>query len=166
MSQFLPDTLEFLTLLGFNISIDFDENLRIEPPRDCSATKIAELLAAEFAAPLAQQVVWRAQRERKQYLGGPFNGQQHGESNGFTPCLAARVRRGHWAAYFLVDDGRAFFMGLATSERKAKLLAWERGEPKYGDMCAAVRLGREYLSRGGVADDEPDQTFESSDEED
>ncbi len=131
-NRWMPDTLRFLTELGFDMYIDLDQVLQIDYPEGLTAHQIAMRLGAEYRDELAVAVRHRAMLERHQFIGGPFNGEPHRLSNAFSPLVSMRVSRANWAAYFLVDDGRAFFQGMATSEKKARQLAWQRGGPIHG----------------------------------
>lgn len=63
-------------------------------------------------------------RKRIGFVGGLLNGKPVGRrSRYWLGCgcwIPNRVKRGRWEVYEEQRDGRAFFRGYATSERKAK----------------------------------------------
>ncbi len=115
--------IKFLRALGFGFHLDWDGSLLIEEPDYLSASDVLEALGAwreEWRNILARQVTYEAQRDRSFFHGGPSHGKRHGRdarrAEYFVGCNVARAK---WAVYKVVPDGRAFFQGYATSERKA-----------------------------------------------
>ena len=89
----------------------------------------AELLR-KCSRSLVQEISDDARRHRRQYVGGPANGQRFTLMQATRNWLAVRIKRGKWAAYYCpspYDDGRAWFVGEAASERKARQLALRHG---------------------------------------
>lgn len=123
----LRNTFELVRQLGWKLGLDLDGVLTIEPPPSVSVEAITDLLSKAERV-LVEEVKADAQRQRAQYVGGPMNGQQHGFYGHGKP-LPVRIKRGQWAAYYLHkwDDRRAFFVGMATSEAKARQLAKRKG---------------------------------------
>lgn len=124
----LTCTRHLVEALGFKLELDLDSDLLISPPPTINVEDVTRLLIACSNA-LAYEIDSDAKRQRRQFVGGPFNGQKH-RSLGWAHWLAKRVKRGKWAAYYMPDpdfDGRAFYVGEAPSERKARALAYDRG---------------------------------------
>lgn len=129
----LAATVHFVRELGFTLSLDLDGGLIVKYPPTVSVEAMNELL--EKCAPhLAHQIKVEANRERRQFVGGPLNGQRHGEYGGWQRHIVWHLGRGRWAAYYMCvrspgefDDGRAFYVGEATSQAKARKLASTQG---------------------------------------
>lgn len=137
----LPDSLRFLEWLGFEFSIDFDDELVIElrKARWVDETR-CRAWATHYAVAIKQALRWRAARERKRFLGGPWDGWPHDHS-GYcsfhivlpTACRLPGVKgaKSIWSAYRLMKDGRATFVGNASSKEKALCLLYpERANKK------------------------------------
>lgn len=123
----LTHTLYFVRRLGFELGLDLDGELEIAAPAAVDPEAMTGLLR-ECAKSLAHELKDDARRSRKQFVGGPCNGQRYGFT--CSPWVAKRLRRGKWAAYFIpdeYDDCRAFYVGEATSEGKARKLALTQG---------------------------------------
>lgn len=140
MSRRLPTLVQFLQRLGFEIGEDFDGQWNFHCPQHLTMTP-GEIGRAMM--PYADQVVseirGRMAWERRQFVGGPFNGQQYGGSP-WMHRFVLKVARAKWAVYVVKDrhnrmDQRAFFVGLATSESKGRRLAWDY-QVKIGHMDA------------------------------
>lgn len=118
--QHLPDTVRFLESLGFTFHLDWDDELQIDYPEDLTPERIA-LTLGEYRQHIVRTLKNRAEHDRMQLVGGPFNGERHGWTTCWGRTLHARkVKRAWWAAYQLQEDGRAIFKGYATSEKKAR----------------------------------------------
>ena len=117
--------VELLEAVGFEFHLDYDGELLIEAPAGLTAFDlVAELRNVRFEQDLRNAIVRRAARNLRQCVGGPMNGQPHGGSYweiGPTYHLA----RAQHAAYATARDGRAFFVGNATSKRKARALIFD-----------------------------------------
>lgn len=123
----LAYTRHFVERLGFKLGLDFDNALIIEHPNAVPIEAVIELLT-KCQASLIAEIKCDAARERRQYVGGPVNGQKIGLSH--SHWLTVHVGRGRWAAYYSplpYRDGRAFYVGEATNQRKARLLAAHDG---------------------------------------
>lgn len=113
----LPNTIRFMRQLGFEFHLDWDGELEIEYPLDLTPGQIAQALLSHDRE-IACVVKRQAACDREQCVGGPFNGRRHEWLRGNLEGL--RVKRGCWAVYLVVPDGRAFFQGFASSEKKAR----------------------------------------------
>jgi len=111
--------LRFAEALGIQPSMDWDDSVSIEYPEVVCRSEMEAALAPVKDC-LAREFTIRARRRREVLVGGPFNGQP----NRWDYCRGAtfgrRVARAHWAVYREGDDGRAFFIGFASSQRKAR----------------------------------------------
>ena len=128
--------LEFLEAVGCKFSMDWDSHVIVAVPEELSHIQIREAIEP-FAKELSRQVRYRAKRRRSVFVGGTLNGQEvgtqargtygHHMPNGrYGYWIRHRIKRGCWEVYEEdAKDGRAFFRGYATSERKAR-----RGEIK------------------------------------
>ena len=128
--RYLPDTLKFLRMLGFKFYLDFDEQLVIEEPGDVLEMSRIMWIVDQCRDRIKQTVQHLAKRDMEQFVGGPFNGQRHDKS--WYCChreVAKRIGPRQWAAHRLVKDGRAFFVGITTSEKKARALGREAMAP-------------------------------------
>ena len=118
----LPDTIRFLESIGFTFSLDFDEQVEIEYPEDVTPRYIATEVG-KYHESIRNALNSRAKILRRQFVGGPFNGDRHGRFPwSANKIIARQVRRAMWAVYEIRDpnDGRAWFLGYASSEIKAK----------------------------------------------
>ncbi len=126
--------LRFLESLGVHFVMDWDDAVTITVPESVSWAEIQQALKP-FGERLMEQVRCRAKRQRSVFVGGQLNGQQVSDSlpwvrtsggiHRMAKCeygywIRHRLKRGCWEVYEEVPDGRAFFRGYATSERKAK----------------------------------------------
>jgi hypothetical protein len=72
-------------------------------------------------------IIWllqaRAKAELECCVGGPWDGQRHGYWPG--KCICDREEPLRWIVYVVLDDWTAKFLGYATSQKKARKLAWE-----------------------------------------
>jgi hypothetical protein len=124
----LTMTLALVRELGFELGLDLDNSLLIEPPAAVTVEQIVELLRS-CEPSLVQELQDEARRARRQFVGGPLNGRRHGML-GCCKAIPMKISRGRWAAYWIAgdyNDGRAFFVGYATSECKARRLALQAG---------------------------------------
>ena len=131
------DLLTFVRDLGFKVGLDYDDALIVESPLSVNPGDVAKQIERHGDTIIGEL---RGEREHalRRYIGGPLDGQsacgvyappcRHPDgtySNGFR---GFRVRdesgkriRAKWAVYeFDRRDGRAFFRGYATSEKKAR----------------------------------------------
>jgi hypothetical protein len=119
-----PDLITVLRWAGFELELDYDDELVITHPEDIDPKALAEYLGECHGAKIRDTLKARAYWERHQCVGGPFNGRRHGLTWG--DIFVLRVRRGAWAAYAVGKDGRAMFAGIASSEAAARRLAKQR----------------------------------------
>lgn len=126
MNWRLTYTRHFVRELGFTLGLDFDGALIIERPEAVSVEAIVELLV-KCQASLQSEIKADADRQRRQYVGGPYNGQRHGV-DGWNRALTVPIARARWAAYWVGErDPRAFYVGETTSMTKARQLAKQNG---------------------------------------
>ena len=125
--------LRFLESLGVEFDMDYDETVSVTVPESVSRAEIEEAVKP-FGKQLTEQVRYRAERQRSVFVGGQLNGQEvswqgpgrrgcgHRMANGsYAYWITYRLKRGRWEVYEEVrGDGRSFFRGYATSERKAR----------------------------------------------
>lgn len=111
--------LRFAQALGIRVWMDWDDEVSIDCPEVVSRSEI-EAALGPFADRLKTEFEVRARCRRAILVGGPFNGTR----NNWDYCPGAtfgrRVAKSHWAVYRQADDGRAFFVGFASSQRKAR----------------------------------------------
>lgn len=133
MTQHRPfaiSELRLLELLGFQFALDFDDTLQIKC--DQTADQMVEILNGRMDQ-LLRPFQYRMRRQRSQLVGGPCNGRKHYAQP--DDVLALHLARAKWAIYSVEKDGRAFYRGNETSERKARRKALE----------LRARAGRGYL---------------------
>lgn len=132
--------LKFLETLGVTFEIDWDDSVQIGIPesgvsydemrRALESPVPGTVAGATFSNWLHREVLCRAAARRAVFVGGSLNGKQvRYEQPSYYGFIAHRLGRAHWEVYEQADkrDGRAFFRGYATSEKKAR-----RGEVKSG----------------------------------
>lgn len=121
MIEHSTGAIYFLESLGFRFSLDLDDELEITCPEFLSPDQIKARLLQDSAA-IVGRIKMRAKNRMRQFVGGPFNGEPHALHHYYPNGrgIGMRVARAEWAAYWLSPDGRAFFQGMATSEKKAK----------------------------------------------
>jgi hypothetical protein len=120
----LPEPFRFLELFGFKFELDWDDSLIITPPERAIDNDRVMFVLNQCTKQITGKIVDRRRRDMRQCVGGPFNGQSHDHWPFSSPVIARRVSRGRWAAYRVEKDGRAFYVGEATNEKKARTLAW------------------------------------------
>jgi len=121
----LPDTMKLLELLGWTFELDEDDQLVITTSSlHVSVARINDILQ-QCRKRVIQEVKFKAARERRQFLGGPLNGQMHTVNGWCSPGIARNLSRGRWVAYRLEHDGRAFYLGEATNKKKANQLIYK-----------------------------------------
>jgi hypothetical protein len=119
----VTEALDFLQLLGFEFHIDFDDELQVGcPPEDLEFRQSVCNWIYQSRDAMKKRVLDRAAYDKYQFVGGPFNGRRHCLSR-WDGRVAMKLGRAKWAAYYLIEDGRALYAGEATSERKARDLA-------------------------------------------
>lgn len=108
-----------LRALGFEIGVDWDGELLIEPPAALDCKAVIELLRGAQTE-VVQAVRFEAEKERRSCIGGPCNGRPHAAYE-WMP-LIVRIGRANWAVYRVAKDGRAYYVGPATSRKKGRAL--------------------------------------------
>lgn len=126
-NSMVPFDLDFLREIGFEFGLDWDGQLIIEYPDIISGEYLANI-AKTFAEGIKKQLYFEGQKAKSVFIGGPLNGQPYSG----TGCYAGwpnepichHVKRGEWLVYMVKshDDPRAWFIGTATSKKKAKML--------------------------------------------
>jgi hypothetical protein len=124
--------LRFLESLGVSFDMDWDEEVTITVPGAVSCVELEQALKP-FGKQLSQEVRYRAKRQRSVFVGGQLNGREVSwqgpgrrgcghrmAGGGYAYWIRHRLKRGCWEVYEEVLDGRAFFRGYTTSERKAR----------------------------------------------
>lgn len=152
--RFPSFTLEFLRMLKFKIEVDEDNKLIIEKPDRPTSDDIVYCLQ-QCRRQLVQILVDERRFSRKQFHGGPIDGQKHNGVNG--EVHVAKVSRAKWAAYFITEE-RGEFAGYATSERKAKILARQKqpedDRQRYlKSLERSIATYREYLNHPETEDE-------------
>lgn len=120
--------LEILRALGLRVGLDFDGELLVDagddPARSIDRATIAEWVQRVENTRLQAALLHELHRERRRMLrvcyGGPLDQQFHGWCSYGQKFHGVRVERARWATYRVEEDGRAFFVGYATSEKKSK----------------------------------------------
>ncbi len=126
------NVLALLEAIGVELGLEWDNSLESLVPREIDAHGLAVWIA-EHGEKIAQDIRHRSTRDRRRCIGGPFDGQRYtapamiplvdGDRTLSYGRIALQIARGSWAAYAMAFDGRAFFVGIEGSERKAKALA-------------------------------------------
>lgn len=116
----IKGAVPFLESLGFEFHLDFDEELQIEYPEDLTPEEIATAAGAATKE-IVEMLKGRARTLRRQHFGGPMHGKPHGGYWWNRPVYHLGFAR--WAAYVIDRDGRAIYVGEATSKKKAQKLA-------------------------------------------
>lgn len=110
--------IKLLKALEVEIGLDWDGALMFTCPVVVSGATL-EGLIEEHAEQIARELGAAGRRAMECFVGGPLNGQRH------DALFAVGAHRGYrqgpkkWAVYQFERDGRAFFRGWATSQKKA-----------------------------------------------
>lgn len=145
----LPGTLDTLRLLGWSFHLDENDDLVItHPPKAISNERWVDVLM-QCRKRVKQDVIFKANRERRQFVGGPLNGQRHQEDGYCKAGIAKSLGRADWVAYRLEKDGRAFYLGKATSKKKANQLIY-------------ASLPKNSIHRAPERSEPPDQRWKDS----
>jgi hypothetical protein len=111
-------TLDLLIALGCELHIDFDDELYFTVPINIHRNKLVQQIQ-NHASYLAGQVKLRANRDKRRFMGGPLNGQKCCVG-GFARFAVLKVGKAQWAVYEPMEDGRAIFKGMASSQAKGR----------------------------------------------
>lgn len=121
--KMLPFDLDFLRELGFEFGLDWDMQLIIERPESVDIDRIVELLKY-FAKGIETRLYFEGQKAKSVFVGGPLNGKAY--SGFYYPHqpICHHIKRGEWVVYKVkdYDDPRAWYIGTASSNKKAKML--------------------------------------------
>lgn len=122
----IPFDLDFLRVLGFDFSLDWDGRVIIEYPEAVEPAQVATL-ASKFYKQIAMRMKFEQTRRMSVCMGGPMDGQAHRGYRGLP--LIYHVSRGKWAVYRVraYDDPRAVFVGCAKNRKAARSL-WVKHE--------------------------------------
>ncbi|KKN81069.1 hypothetical protein LCGC14_0322880 [marine sediment metagenome] len=126
--MFVIDVLE---ALGFKLGLDWDGELIMQQPESIKPGLVSSWIA-DHKAEVSKELSARGQREKYVFVGGPYDGRRHGHGWCSAPILI-HIKRGEWVAYVVQQDGRAVFYGNASSQRKARRLAYTRTHKAWAD---------------------------------
>ena len=111
--------LTLLEELGAKFELDWDNELLVTVPDSEVGEAIAPIIE-RCTKQLTRYVFNRAASMKRRCYGGPLNGREHGHCSLFCERFAWRESRAKWAVYELMEDGRAYFKGYASSEQKGR----------------------------------------------
>jgi hypothetical protein len=130
--QFMPCLLTFLERFGARFGFSDPECQTLEiTVRDIGRDEL-EAALREYSDAIRTRLYHQHRRRMSIYRGGPLEGQPHGGPRGYPfrvgeryfYVLPVKLGRARWAAYRLDSgDDRAWFVGMATSWKKARQLA-------------------------------------------
>ena len=119
----VPFDLDFLRALGFSFGADWDGEVLITQPSSIDVDTITELIY-RFTKGIKRRLYFEGRKGMAVCVGGP--------KNGVNISIAPRdpilfhLHRGEWAVYSRKENGlndpRAWFIGKATSRKKAREL--------------------------------------------
>lgn len=118
----LPFDLDFLRELGFEFKQDWDGQIIIETPETIDVVDMVALIV-KFDKAIKKRLKHERQKAHCVCVGGPKNGASCFGRDLSRPILF-HLARGQWAVYEVknhgLDDTRAWYVGTATNEKKAK----------------------------------------------
>jgi hypothetical protein len=123
---------EILTAAGYRFSLDFDDEVLVESPEQLDRDGIDKVMQK---AMYSIQCRLRSDRrvDQQVFVGGPLAGQRHGDQVRLDGKMFVKLGPKRWACYgkpivklagigyVPADDPRLFFLGIASSQRNAKL---------------------------------------------
>ncbi len=118
-----PPLIQFLESLGFRIEMDEEGRGNVLFPDQLSARDVAEKLC-QYPGAIDDYARRLAKKCMQQFVGGPMSGMPHNRPAS-QRIIVEPYERARWLAHYLMDDGRAIFVGEARSEKEAKKLAWD-----------------------------------------
>jgi hypothetical protein len=124
----VPFDLDFIRALGFHVGQDWDDELVIEPPEFLDVDSVAELVR-RFEKGIKKRLYFEAQRRLSVCVGGPKNGTPADGCSGLSGPVCFHIKRGEWAVYARKrnsNDPRCWFIGTATSKKKARQLWFDK----------------------------------------
>lgn len=117
----VPFDIDFLREIGIAIGLDWDDELIIKYPDDIPDRM--KKLISEFREGIKKRLGFERKRRQHCFVGGPLNGKGYDWIEPNKP-FCYHVKRSEWAVYIVKswEDPRAWFVGTATSKKKAKSL--------------------------------------------
>ena len=112
--------------MGFRFSMDWDDQLIIEPPSHVSADEMRQWIVDNAAKEIVNRFRYQAKRASSVLVGGPFCGRPTTRTWGQICCW--RRERADWHAYCVAKDGKGYYAGPATSRKKAMELGRSRAK--------------------------------------
>jgi len=118
----LPFDIDFLRELGIEIGSDWDGEVIIKYPDDIPERM--RNLIEEFEDGIKTRLHHEGIHAKECFVGGPLNGKGFYDYRMRNGVYCHHLARGEWAVYKIrsPDDPRAWFMGMATSKKKGRLL--------------------------------------------
>lgn len=128
MSMFDP-LINLLREAGYELGLDVDDTVLIGHPDEIDPVKLGHFVGEKYTESIRFALKREAERVRRRLHGGPFAGERRDPETDYYGrerfTFGIKVERGKWAVYERWRDGRAFFRGWATSEKKAKAGQYE-----------------------------------------
>lgn len=127
------DVVSLAELVGYRFPMDWDGEVSIEPPSEIDQRVLTAYLIDRLDQ-IGDRIRGRAYRALHHYVGGPLNGQRHDfyyqgvwaqdasqrwVETDLPYLVEVHIGLAEWAVYRIEPDGRAFFVGMATSKKKA-----------------------------------------------
>lgn len=130
-TKFLPDVCTFL-LRHFDLDVEFldpdGEDLAVGAG-EVTGQRIVGLLATEYREAVRDWVLRRQKLAMQVFVGGPFAGRRHLRACCKGDIVTIHLSQARWAAYVAKDwSGRLWYCGEATSQKKARLVAWDKAK--------------------------------------
>jgi len=130
-ANILPFDLDFMRELGFEFGLDWDGQLLIESPESLSVEHLCGLIK-QYSGGIKRRLYFEGENAKHVLVGGLLNGRKYDRGGFLNHPICYHIQRGVWAVYMVKshDDPRAWFIGTATSKKKAKQLkGWkQKGE--------------------------------------
>ncbi len=112
------DAISVLEALGVRFLMDWDGETGAELPESLDEFALRTIID-EMRPQIVHAIRERTRKKLQVLHGGPLRGQRHNEWRVYV----RNMERAQWAAYWIDDDGRGFFVGIESSEAKARLAA-------------------------------------------
>ena len=113
--------LDFLRAIGFEFSEDWDGEIGIHAPEKINIEQMTAIIKA-FAKGIKTRLYFERQKGLHVCFGGPKNGYRYSVTTA-DGALLFHLSRGTWAVYKTKgSDPRAWFVGYASSRKKARAL--------------------------------------------
>ena len=119
----VPFDLDFLREIGFQIGEDWDGQIRIEYPETIDPTEMLKLIMC-FSKGIKTRLYFEGQKAKRVCVGGPCNGRAYLQVGYPNQRIIFHLKRAQWAVYIVNSwqDPRAWYVGVASSKKKAKAL--------------------------------------------